>query len=250
MKKADDMRKERTARVPSLAFTNSVAVVGDIHGCAATLRELVCKLGDVPIVTVGDVIDRGPGSREVIDILISIAAHGILGNHEEWFRAWVCGEGFDSYVLGDRMGGQSTLVSYGVQGRKPRQVEAERWRVPSEHGAWIRNLATAVDLAVGGQRFWVTHAGVPKICPAPGLTLDQVVPWLALNRPEALRHPCIDPRDMMPLDRPVIMGHQPLKDPLDLGHVIAIDTGAGTFENGRLTAVILPERRFVTVGPA
>lgn len=50
-----------------------------------------------------------------------------------------------------------------------------------------------------------------------------------------------DPEAMLPLDRPVIMGHQPRQAPLDTSEVIAIDTGAGTLEGGRLTAVLLPE---------
>ena len=50
------------------------------------------------------------------------------------------------------------------------------------------------------------------------------------------------------VDRPVIVGHQPLVEPIDGGHVIALDSGAGTVADGRLTAVLLPERRFVTAG--
>ena len=46
------------------------------------------------------------------------------------------------------------------------------------------------------------------------------------------------------------MGHAPRDEPLDTGDVIAIDTGAGTRDGGgRLTALLLPERKFVTVGP-
>ena len=47
----------------------------------------------------------------------------------------------------------------------------------------------------------------------------------------------------------MIMGHVALNDPLDTGDVLAIDTGAGALgRHGRLTAVVLPQRKFVTVG--
>jgi hypothetical protein len=48
------------------------------------------------------------------------------------------------------------------------------------------------------------------------------------------------------LDGPVVSGHVPRKSPLDAGHAIGIDTGCGR-DDGALTAVILPSRRFITV---
>jgi hypothetical protein len=51
---------------------------------------------------------------------------------------------------------------------------------------------------------------------------------------------------MLPVDRPIVMGHRQVREPLDTGEVIAIDTGAGE-PDGRLTALLLPERRFLTL---
>jgi serine/threonine protein phosphatase 1 len=48
--------------------------------------------------------------------------------------------------------------------------------------------------------------------------------------------------------RTVVMGHLPLRRPLDTGTVIALDTGCGKVSGGSLTAVILPDRRFISVG--
>ena len=57
-----------------------------------------------------------------------------------------------------------------------------------------------------------------------------------------------EPEDMDELDGPVVFGHVPRKSPVDAGHAIGIDTGSGR-DDGALTAVILPSRKFVTVAP-
>lgn len=103
-----------------------------------------------------------------------------------------------------------------------------------------------IDLTVAGTRWWVVHAGIPADIDFAGVTLDEVVPTLARQRTADLLWRGNDPDGMVPLGRPLIMGHQPHRAPLDTGDVIAIDTGAGK-PGGRLTAVVLPDRRFVTV---
>lgn len=62
-----------------------------------------------------------------------------------------------------------------------------------------------------------------------------------------LRWPSTEPEMMLPVDRTVIMGHVPQRKAVDTGELIALDTGAGTCAPWKLTAVILPERRFVSV---
>jgi serine/threonine protein phosphatase 1 len=109
-------------RVPS---GRRIYAVGDVHGRADLLSDLLMRIDDDlkarPIadsaqVFLGDYIDRGPNSRQVIDLLIvRRRQHNVLflkGNHEEcalqflrdptMFSGW------------RNMGGLSTLVSYGV----------------------------------------------------------------------------------------------------------------------------------------
>ena len=68
--------------------------IGDVHGCIKTLKELVrqiCIVDDKPeLYFVGDLIDRGPDSKAVIDYIIELNSSGlkttsIRGNHEEMF---------------------------------------------------------------------------------------------------------------------------------------------------------------------
>ncbi|MFZ5480452.1 MAG: metallophosphoesterase [Myxococcota bacterium] len=234
--------------VLSLRFDEPIAVIGDIHGSAEQLRALLARLPkSTPILVAGDLCDRGPDTRGVLDLLVERGARGVLGNHDEWLLAWARGEGFDRVALSPMMAGEATLKSYGVEGRGTSEVEAQRWRVPAAHLAFLDGLATVIDLEVIGERFWLTHAGVPMTEPLAGLRMEEVVPRLARANPAVLRWPSTDPESMLPLDRPVIMGHMPQRRARDTGDVIAIDTGAGTCAPWRLTAVVLPERIFVAV---
>jgi len=52
-----------------------VIAIGDIHGCAAALRAVVEAISPEPndtLVTLGDCVDRGPDSRQVIDDMLSL----------------------------------------------------------------------------------------------------------------------------------------------------------------------------------
>ena len=226
----------------------SVAVIGDIHGSAELLRRLLAELGDVPIVVAGDVCDRGPDTRGVLEQLVGVGALGVLGNHDLWLRDWACGRGFDDFALHPAMGGIATLQSYGVDlSRGLDAIEAERWKVPSEHAAWLDELPLALSLSAGGEDFWVVHAGLLRQFSFPD-SPDGRVEWMVRTQGERMCWGKCRPAQCAPAEATVIMGHVPLEAPQDHGHCIAVDTGAGTWhEAGALTAVVLPERRFVAV---
>ena len=227
-----------------------LAVIGDIHGRRDLLVRLLHQIGHVPILVAGDVCDRGPDTRGVLDLLVVHRARGVLGNHDEWFVQWACDEGFDRIALAPTMGGDATLRSYGVVGRSELEVASQSWRVSDSHRKWLRGLAWAADIEVDGVPFWVVHAGVAESVAWQLLDVPRgprVVPALAEQRSSSLLWSRADPSESMLLDRPVIMGHRIVPEPLDLGHVLAIDTGCGTVPDGRLTALLLPERRFVSV---
>ncbi len=235
--------------VASVQFDRPVAVIGDVHGQSDLLRRLLARLpADMPVISMGDVGDRGPDTRGVVDQLLARRALGVRGNHEEWVLQWISGGGFDSFALHPGMGGVATLASYGITSRDPRTIAAQRDRVPDAHRAWFLGLPLVLDLTVCGVPYWLVHAGIPSTEALPhSLSLAEVVPWLVRHRPETLLWAKNDPEEMLPVDRTVIMGHLRLPEAIDTGAVLAIDTGSGTNRNGKLTAVILPERRFVQV---
>lgn len=226
-------------------FDRPIAVLGDIHGRVDLLDDLLRQLGDRPLVVVGDVCDRGPDTRQVLDRLIERSAIGVRGNHDEWLIAWATGKGFDDFALKPVMGGLATLRSYGVEGVRPREVEAQAWRVPRAHRDWLASLPLVLDLWVMGTPFWVIHAGIAKASYPAGLSTDAVVPWMVENLPGEMLWRSTQPTDSAVLDRAVIMGHVPLAQPVDLGPVIALDAGAGPLEGGNLAALLLPERTMI-----
>lgn len=231
------------------SFDRPVAVVGDIHGRSDLLAALRDQLPDgMPLLVLGDLCDRGPDSKGVIDRLIRYGAIGVFGNHEQWLLDWVNGHGFDHFALSAAMGGEATLTSYGVRSRVPREIHTQRDVVPPEHVEWLNQLSLVMDLTVEDESYWLIHAGLPVARNLRGLTLREIVPYLAAKHPMDLLWPANDPARVPECDRTVIMGHMPRKEPYDGGHIIAVDTGSGTIRGGRLTAVILPERRFVSVG--
>lgn len=78
-------------------------IVGDVHGHAESFVALIKHLGYAPVngvwqhperilISVGDIIDRGPGQKEIVDILKPMQENGkaivIMGNHEFYAIAW------------------------------------------------------------------------------------------------------------------------------------------------------------------
>jgi serine/threonine protein phosphatase 1 len=224
------------------------AVVGDIHGASHLLKKLVERLDGRHLISAGDINDRGPDTRGVLDQLVDVDATGVCGNHEQWFRDWLGGQPFDRFALSRAMGGRATLESYGID-PSGRLGDEDRARVPKAHADWLQDRPILLDLNVGGKAWWVAHAGVPMHISFRGLDPAIVLPRLEAVAPNELLWPKNRPDEMVALDRPVIMGHVPLREPYDGGHIVAVDTGAATFRTGgRLTALLLPERTFLTVG--
>ncbi|MGQ9503738.1 MAG: metallophosphoesterase family protein [Thermogutta sp.] len=104
--------------------------IGDIHGYDVALRailEKICPTQRDTIITLGDYVDRGPGSREVIEGLIELQNHThlvpILGNHDEMMLSIWEGshEFFDDWL---HYGGAATLASYNT---------ATLENIPKEH---------------------------------------------------------------------------------------------------------------------
>jgi len=117
----------------------STYVVSDIHGCAQTFRRLLNDIGlerteDVLIVN-GDLIDRGPDSKGVIEAILQMQRDGfnirpIRGNHEMMLLTATNGV-FDDLLLWLHNGGDATLESYGVDHPKD---------ITREHLAFLEGL--------------------------------------------------------------------------------------------------------------
>jgi len=136
-------------------------VIGDIHGCAATLRRLVDgtlrPIPDDHIYLLGDLIDRGPDSKGVLDFIFELRGRGlsvssVRGNYEE-----MCLQaGDDQYYLAlwAANGGLATLESFQADGPGD---------IPHRYRAFLGSLPHYILL----EDFVIVHAGLNFDLPGP-----------------------------------------------------------------------------------
>lgn len=211
--------------------------IGDIHGHLDKLQALHALIEDdrlatgdraAPVVHIGDLVDRGPDSRGVIDFLIAGQERGagwvvLKGNHDRMFSGFMADPDHhdarlrrDLWWLHERLGGVETLASYGVADAGARllhDVQAEaRAKVPASHLAYLAALPT---YHLRGACLFV-HAGV-----RPGIDLhDQTEDDLLWIRADFLD----DTRDHGAL---IVHGHTPVDRVTHYGNRLNLDTGAG-----------------------
>ena len=217
-----------------------IYAVGDIHGradlLARTLKQIDADLETkAPAGTIevflGDYVDRGPASREVLELLIEReSTHRsvfLKGNHESLLTRFQT----DPSILDgwQRLGGLETIMSYGVTPSiNADEVEQARLAVaftrafPDSHRRFLGNLKPSFTC---GDYFFV-HAGV-----RPGVPLtEQLEDDLLWIRQEFLLHE-------EEFSKIVVHGHTPVLQPDIRPNRINIDTGA--YATGRLTCVVL-----------
>ena len=157
--------------------------IGDIHGRLDLLEQLLGKIEDdlsarktrrVLLVFVGDLIDRGPSSAQVIERLRTYSREGartlfLLGNHEEVLLRILRGEA-ELISKWCSFGGAECLESYGVSradiaAREPKDALAMiRKAVPAKHVEFLKSFA---DSCRFGDYLFV-HAGI-----RPGVEVDE-----------------------------------------------------------------------------
>lgn len=217
-----------------------VYAVGDVHGRLDLLQQLFAMIAqdiaargsaEVHLVMLGDLVDRGPESAGVIELLTrrppwAHAMHLLRGNHEDTFLA--IAEGDREELPGWlQFGGVETLESYGISARTTSlagpMFDAElRARVPAAHLKLLRDMHEC--LQIGDYLF--VHAGI-----RPGVALDrQDARDLYWIRQDFLRSE-VDHGVM------VVHGHSISEDIEERWNRIGIDTGA--YASGRLTALAL-----------
>ena len=138
--------------------------VGDIHGCYKTLLKLINEKLDVQkedeLYFVGDYIDRGPSSRQVVDHLLEMKEAGyqiyaVRGNHEEMLLdAWQ-NQTTDSFMLWMMNGAEQTLNSYGIESYKDME-EASLNELPEAHMDFFRKMPYHLML----EDYIIVHAGI------------------------------------------------------------------------------------------
>jgi serine/threonine protein phosphatase 1 len=229
-----------------------IYAIGDVHGCSSLLEQLLALIeahvaafpARRPIlVFLGDYIDRGPASSQVIDQLIFLREHRevifLKGNHESYLVEFLGNPALLPKWF--QYGGLDTLRSYGINPRNHFD--------PKEQGFLAAALRLALDkrghleffdhlkTSFLCEDFFFVHAGV-----RPGIPLDQQSEEDLLWIREDFLHYGGS------LGKIVVHGHTPMLHPEVCSNRINIDTGA--YATGRLTCLMIERDRMKFISSA
>ncbi|MFF1613899.1 polynucleotide kinase-phosphatase [Amycolatopsis sp. NPDC058278] len=225
------------------ALTGPFDVIGDVHGCAAELEELLAELGYADgvhpdgrtAVFVGDLVDRGPDTPGVLRRVMGMAASGsalvVCGNHEQ--------------KLVRALHGRKVNVAHGLA-ESLEQLGAESEEFRRRVHEFCDGLIA--HYVLDGGKLVVAHAGLPeryhgrasgrvRSMALYGDTTGETdeyglpvrLPWAHDYRGSAM----------------VLYGHTPTLEPEWVNNTMCLDTGA--VFGGKLTALRYPEREVVSV---
>ena len=229
-------------------------VIGDVHGCADELAILLVELGyrlswdddrtariDAPhgrkLVFVGDLVDRGPRSPDVIRIAMAAVEAGgyvVQGNHDNKLQRW--------------MDGRNVKIGHGLQ-ETIDQLASESDAFKAKAKAFLYDLRSHFWLDKG--RLAIAHAG---------LKADMIGRGSPAVRDFALYGETTGEIDEFGLpvradwaanyrgDCAIVYGHTPVVEAEWVNNTVCIDTGC--VFGGKLTALRWPERELVSVPAA
>jgi len=199
-------------------------LIGDVHGCAAELSELLSRVGPVEgdqVLFVGDLVARGPDSPGVLRLIRELGARAVRGNHEE--RLLSARAARRKGEQGPRLGASHLAV-----------LEA----LGDEDWAQLESLPLKIDVDEHALR--IVHAGV-----VPGISWEN-------QDPRMVTHLRSIGSDGTPSDRHgrlwgtlyegpphVVFGHNARLDVQLHPHATGLDTGC--VYGGKLTALVLPK---------
>ena len=214
-------------------------VVGDVHGCLLELQELLAKCSFSPerdaVVLVGDLVNKGPSSVEVVAYARTHGLHCVRGNHDE-----------------------AALAQWEKRDAARRRGEtpaaADKYAYTDEFSAedvrFLRDMPYTLTLP--HENAIVVHAGL-----VPGVRLDEQRPNDMTRMRNLLPKPKGGGWDAAekgtgapwaaewPGPTHVIFGHDAKRRLQKCAHATGLDTGC--CYGGELTALILPEHRLVSV---
>lgn len=239
------LRRTETKK-PSIPKGMAVFAIGDIHGCADLLvamhQEILHQSRQLPkdtkkvILYLGDYIDHGPQSADVIDVLVATNLPGftaihLMGNHELAFLDFLKGKQKSDTIkewLYEK-GGLRTIESYGVT--VSTNLTAMRHellrKIPTDHLDFLEKLHLSYQCG----DFFFVHAGVDPNRP---ITNQSPADLLGIGE-KFLSNPLI-------LDKVIVHGHTPYPMACIKPNRIGLDTNA--YQSGVLSGIMLYGHEF------
>ena len=231
-------------------------IVGDVHGQMLMLEKLLESFdAGTEVCFVGDLVDRGPRSREVVKFVRDHGHSTVLGNHEDMMvtclMPLIRGEGLGHDFPHDvnnwiRNGGAPTLASYGVVYNGIASLSSSGLVLPQDlvdDVLWMASLPHYLvfegETDDMGRTLVVSHSGALSV-------------WSGRDT-DAGKGAILWDRDMAFSAQPGteklynVFGHTPMGAPYIMPHLSCIDTGA-FHHSGSLTAMEYPSRATVSVG--
>ncbi|MFB9149026.1 metallophosphoesterase [Roseovarius ramblicola] len=218
----------------------SFVAIGDVHGRADLLREIdglvSASCAEWPVVFLGDYVDRGEESREVLELLMSVPSDReppvtcLMGNHERMLLDFL-DRPEQAGPRWLRNGGLQTLAGFGIAPPMRERPGGEalcelRERLSQAMGgemiAWLR----ARPLTWSSGNVWAVHAAADPDLPMAEQTADTLL-W---GHAAFHRQPRAD-------GQWVVHGHTVVAEPQARAGRVAVDTGA--YATGRLSAALI-----------
>lgn len=208
-------------------------IVGDLHGCVDELRDLLSEVGFTEgadqLVSVGDLVNKGPDSRGVLQLVRALGGRAVLGNH-------------DDRVLGCA---RALASEQDLGGFSPR-IRAVAEALDEDDVAWLAALPLTIELDAFG--VVVVHAGLLPFVPLGEQPRDLCLTMRSI-RADGTGTKRLEEGEPWASRSPgpthVVFGHDAIRGLQRWPHATGLDTGC--VYGGQLSALILPERRIVSV---
>lgn len=245
-------------------------IIGDIHGCSDALQRLLDALPDdiEQIYSVGDLVDRGPDSKGVVQLCMDNNIKAVRGNHEDMFLDFLKGtkeydEGhFESGASGgdktiasyqeglfEMNGGDKTIRSYGGESYEVPDMYgsytiSSNCQVPDDHMEYLLSMPIFIET----DDFILSHAGIHPLRASTDFGLEKWDSGAEKSETDLMWNRSA----LAVMDKIQIVGHTPDHEVqyvkrLDELAAINIDTACGKLESAKLTAILMPNREIIQV---
>jgi hypothetical protein len=213
-------------------MSERILIVGDVHGCREELADLLGESGfedGDELVSVGDLVAKGPDSKGVIELVRSIGGRAVRGNHDQHCLAW-----WDAKVAGSP-----------VPDLKPTHREVTE-QLDDADWEWL--AARPLWIELDPYDALVVHAGL-----LPNLPLEDQDPYDLMNMRSILDDGSASRSyeegtpwaSLWPGPKLVVFGHDAVRGLQTREFAIGLDTGC--VYGGWLTGLWLPDRDLVSV---